>query len=707
MFSEAYDRAYRPFLEAIERHPDVKFVLHNTGPLLEWYEENAPDYIARVAELVARGQVETLTGGFYEPVLVAIPERDALGQIRRLSDYAERAFGNRPRGMWLAERVWEPHLARTAAAAGVEYLPVDDYAFRLAGLSDEELVGYFVTEDQGAPLRLFPISKALRYTIPFQSPDATLAHLRSVAERGEGLCVVFGDDGEKFGVWPGTHRHVYRDGWLEQFLGALAANREWVRTATFAEFASREPARGRVYLPASSYPEMMEWALPTRSRRCYERLMAELEERGVADEWGPFLSGGIWRGFLSKYDESNTMTRKMVRVSEKLARVERTIASLKETDELDDAKRAHGTGREPAVDPEAVEAARTELWRGQCNCAYWHGVFGGLYLPHLRSAIYEHLILAEDLLDSAHGAHWDYMQIIDHDLDGSDEVLLESNWANVYVSPTRGGTVFELDIRRSRWNVLATMSRYEEAYHAAIGGARAGDVAAGTVASIHDAVTAKEEGLERYAVADAFTRRGAVDHFLAPGTKRPELESGGAIELTDLGNARYAFKPFRGDTGIGVTMLRSAPCAGVNLDVEKTVRLAPDETVRVEYCLRASNAVEFLFAPEWNIAFLTDSEQYVYLETGESERLNAGARHALGGCEVIRATDLLRGEELVLQFDPPCTLWTYPLETASQSEAGLERVFQGTTVVTAWELSIDAGSEMRCSLAIRAIKKEA
>ena len=335
VFAHAYKQAYEPFLDVAERFGDIKFVLHNTGPLLEWYEENAPDYISRVRELVARKQVEVLTGGFYEPILAAIPERDALGQIRRMTDYTERAFGVRPRGMWLAERVWEPHIARTAARAGVEYLPVDDYAFRLSGLSDEELVGYFITEDQGADLKVFPISKALRYTMPFESPETTVAHLHLVAERGPGLCVVFGDDGEKFGVWPGTHRHVYDEGWLERFLEALTDNSDWITTSTFSEFAAQEPARGRVYLPTSSYPEMMEWALPTNSRRHYERLMDDLRQRDALEEWGPFVSGGIWRGFISKYDESNTLTRKMIRVSEKLARMERTIASLRETDELD------------------------------------------------------------------------------------------------------------------------------------------------------------------------------------------------------------------------------------------------------------------------------------------------------------------------------------------------------------------------------------
>ncbi|MCK4512555.1 alpha-amylase, partial [bacterium] len=93
VFEDAYRTAYLPFLEAIEEFPEIKIVLHNTGPLLEWYEEHAPDYIERVRALVERGQVEVLGGGFYEPILCAIPERDARGQIRMMTDYVSDRFG--------------------------------------------------------------------------------------------------------------------------------------------------------------------------------------------------------------------------------------------------------------------------------------------------------------------------------------------------------------------------------------------------------------------------------------------------------------------------------------------------------------------------------------------------------------------------------------------------------------------------------------
>ncbi len=44
-----------------------------------------------------------------------------------------------------------------------------------------------------------------------------------MAEEHPGAVVVFGDDGEKFGTWPETKKHVYDDGWLARFFDALVA----------------------------------------------------------------------------------------------------------------------------------------------------------------------------------------------------------------------------------------------------------------------------------------------------------------------------------------------------------------------------------------------------------------------------------------------------------------------------------------------------
>src|ERR1700675_3140744 len=130
VFAEVYEQAYRPMLDALERHPAVRLSLHYSGPLLEWLRAERPEFIERLAVLVARGQVEILGGGYYEPVLASPPERDRIGQLRRMSDELEALFGRRPTGAWLAERVWEPDLPTALAAAGFEGTILHDAHFR-------------------------------------------------------------------------------------------------------------------------------------------------------------------------------------------------------------------------------------------------------------------------------------------------------------------------------------------------------------------------------------------------------------------------------------------------------------------------------------------------------------------------------------------------------------------------------------------------
>ena len=119
---------------------------------------------------------------------------------------------------------------------------------------------------------------------------------------------------------------------------------------------------GRVYLPQASYEEMTEWALSAEQTRALEEIITTIKNDGLWEKWRPFVRGGIWDNFLVKYEESNRMHKKMIYLSERVG---------------------------------YDEGAREYLWRAQCNCAYWHGVFGGLYLGHLRRAIHENLIKAQ------------------------------------------------------------------------------------------------------------------------------------------------------------------------------------------------------------------------------------------------------------------------------------------------------------------------
>ena len=131
------------------------------------------------------------------------------------------------------------------------------------------------------------------------------------------------DDGEKFGVWPETYHTVYEEGWLERFFTLLEQNSEWLETTTFSEYLTKEPPRGRIYLPTASYMEMGEWALPTRAMKEYDDALAKV--KGSPDFAGlrPFIKGGFWRNFLAKYPESNHMHKRMMMVSRKVHEVTR------------------------------------------------------------------------------------------------------------------------------------------------------------------------------------------------------------------------------------------------------------------------------------------------------------------------------------------------------------------------------------------------
>src|SRR5580765_2615610 len=281
VFAAAYDDAYAPFLALLERRPRLRIGLHTSGALLEWIEARRPEYLSRLKALVERGQVEPWGGALYEAILPVIPEHDRQGQITAMADRLERLLGRRPRGLWLAERVWEPGLASSLAAAGVEYTAVDDAHFVAAGFERDALWGYYLTEDQGRSLAMFPIHRELRYLVPFGEPEQTVEMLRRVSEGGEGRLAVLGDDGEKFGVWPGTHVRCYEQGWLERFADALAAE-PWIELRTPAEAIAHHAPRGLAYLPTASYHEMQEWALPPAIQVRYHRA-AELLEPEFGD----------------------------------------------------------------------------------------------------------------------------------------------------------------------------------------------------------------------------------------------------------------------------------------------------------------------------------------------------------------------------------------------------------------------------------------
>ncbi len=660
VLAQAYQRSYAPFLDVLSEFPQIPFALHYSGVLFDWLEVTHPEFLDRLAGFVARGQVELLTGGYYEPILAVIPDADKAGQIQRMNSYLRSRFGVRPRGMWLAERVWEPHLAKPIAEAGLEYVILDDNHFKAAGLPDTALTGYFLTEEQGVPLALFPISQRLRYLIPFKEPAETLTYLRERASLAPGGIAVMADDAEKFGGWPGTHDWVYRRGWLKRFLQALQENADWVRATTFGKALAERP-RGRIYLPATSYTEMTEWALPADAAASFEEARARVDTLPEAEGLRPFLRGGFWRNFLTKYPEANTLHKKMLRVS----------------------RRVH------ALPPRSRRraAALQALWQGQCNDAYWHGIFGGLYLPHLRHAVFHHLIRAERALEEKPSRGKAVrVEALDWDADGRGEVLLENAHLALVVEPVHGGGVVELDARAKAFNLGNTLTRRPEAYHRKLSalGRREG----GGVSTIHEARDAKEEGLGELLHYDAYRRASFIDHWLPGDAKLADV----SIENRHAALALAGYALHLGWEGAGpvLDLEGRGDRAGAPLRVHKRFRLAARAPrLQVDYRLESDGiTVPSRFGVELNFAFYMGPPPDRFVEIN-GERPADPSFFAVAQAEGVRearCVDAWLGLAAHLTLDPPAALWRFPVQTISQSEGGYERVPQQVTLLPHWPL---------------------
>jgi alpha-amylase len=259
-FADAWRDAYAPFLAAIQAHPHVRVALHFSGPLLDWLEEHHGEAIAQIAELAARGQIEILGGGEAEPILAIWPLEDQIAQLQRLQQKVERLFGVRPRGAWLAERVWEPHLASPLCAANLEYTFVDSSVFLAAGIEQNAQHAMFRAHSDGTTIGVFSINETLRRLIPWKTPGETIGYLRQLHAANDQALAVFADDGEKFGAWPGTFQYIFNEGWLDGFFAALEANRDWLETMLPGDYASRFAPAKDIALPAGSYSEMQEWS---------------------------------------------------------------------------------------------------------------------------------------------------------------------------------------------------------------------------------------------------------------------------------------------------------------------------------------------------------------------------------------------------------------------------------------------------------------
>jgi len=650
----AYEKSYFPFLEIARDYPEFKFALHITGPLWEWFEKEAPEIIDILALMVKRRQVELVVSGFYEPVLAAIPECDRIAQIKKSINYVRKNFGYIAKGLWLTERVWESEIISSLINSGIKYVVVDDFHFIAAGKKKEELHGYYVTESEGKTLGIFPIDENLRYLIPFRPVEEALDYIKHIP----GEAAIIFDDGEKFGVWPNTYEWVYEKGWLKRFIEKVLEDDD-IETIHFADYMKFNPPLGRIYLPTASYFEMGEWSLPQEAALQFSQLINDLKERGEFDKYKQFLRGGIWRNFLVKYEESNNMHKKMIYLSKRINTKYSKKKKLKQA-----------------------------LYRAQCNDAYWHGVFGGLYLPHLRREIYKNLLIAESEIEEP------YIEIEDINCDGEKEILLRSRKLKLSLVPHYGGAIFEVSFFPALYNLQDTLTRRFEHYHKGI---RVGKREEGGIRSIHELEKTVDEKVARELVYDWYLRYSGFFHVFDKDIKLDDLRYMKYRELGDFVNTPFKYK-IEGDS---IVMWREGGVYDEDFQqakLLKRIRLFEDR-IELVYNFIVDKITTYQGGLEFNFKFI-DPE---FIMNGKAWKKDSSMEDNTKELQVI---DTGAGFEMTLMIEKMAHFYVFPFYTISQSESGLDMVYQGTSIVITKDM-VSKNTEYKVRIIFKEDRKDA
>jgi len=292
-------------------------------------------------------------------------------------------------------------------------------------------------------------------------------------------------------------------------------------------------------------------------------------------------------------------------------------------------------------------AARRAIGRAQCNDAYWHGVFGGLYLPHLREAVWTNLALAESELRRGEALG---VEVLDLDGDGHDEIWVHSDRFSALLSPRRGGALEEYTIFATGVNYANTLTRRREAYHdtALEQHAEAQAGGDGGAPSIHEI----EEGLrlKHRPPLDTDPRAIFIDRVLPGGLIIEQYAGGDYRPVHSWAQRPCGFTIERQHARVEIVCSFSSP--GGEQRLEKRFEFAPDGMLKASYRWGASiGQPDDLFAPELSLSAPLD-----------------------------------------LTSDPEAEIWTFPIETVAKSERGLDRTRQGDSVTLRWPVHLGRAS---------------
>lgn len=668
VFRKAYEIAYKPFLDVVRKHPGIKWALHSSACLWEWLEKEEPEYLDILRQEHADGRLEFITGGMWEPIQPLISRRAFYHQFRLMRQFLNDRFGVNPKGSWTTERVWEPSLAGKLADAQVRYTFLDDSQLR-AGLpppDDHTVWGYYRTEYNGKSVAIFPINEQLRYLIPFRIADEVVHFMENLARTlPDNASITYGDDGEKFGMWPETYRWVYEKGWLDRFLGLVEDSGSITTTHPSKYLEIMPHPRQRVYIPTSSYREMGIWTLYPKRNLAAEEIYHWVESNPHLENIEPPHAQGFFRTFLARYPESRAMHD---RVHEQIDLI------------LD-----HDPEIEPSDNPDAEPLSRA-LWhalRAQCNCAYWHGVFGGLYLNYLRFGIHREILQAEEYIkksdlkrSAVRRIGTVYYESSEKSVSDPESPVLIAGSKGQWVVCMSTGQAISAGSIPNKLDVIDVLARRPEAYHMTM--VEASDPRARqNPESIHEMVNVAPSGWSDGHGYDKVRRGCFTDRVV---TVPPSLSQLMQVKYDEEAGPSSGFWEIRKSGAKNLIISNDS----FPWHREKQYRFEKDGRIaKMIYTLTRFGEKPFngYVLLEFNLGLLAGNapDRYHILPDGSHKQL--ADSFEIPNCPEIETVDEWTGERVRIRVPDADWMGAYPVKTLSRGEAGLEMTYQGTCLV--------------------------
>lgn len=593
MVSHAVNHCYEPLLKVLSRHPSIKTALHYSGPLLEMLYADHPFIINQIKILLEHDQIELIGGAWWEAILPIWPRFDQIAQLQLSKKRLKVLFDSNPQFAWLPERVWEQQLAETLLQSNYRGTFIDDNGLKSA--CDLHCVNQTA---QG--LKVLSIDAHLRRLIPWRSVHEVLDYLSDLHQNDAGAIAVFADDAEKFGCWPGTFQLIYEEQYLENLLVAIEENADWLQTVLPSQCGSSQETP--IEIPPTSYPEMLEW------------------------------SGGNWRNFLERYQESRDMYETVLRA------------------------------------PRTAEAL-PQLLKAQCNDAYWHGVFGGLYLPHLRQAVYDSVARAYAVAPQPKV-----------ETTSSGDVILKTPTQLLGFRP-KGGQLFQwLDLQKSH-NWLTTLRRYTEDY-------------------------------TEFESADWYARGAGIEHFFGAEVSPQSFATGKFTEEGDFASENWGIETRQNEAELIATLTRHGGVWQngnfVPLRIKKVITIPTQEkywNLQYKFTNPGEQTLDLWWASEWNVTPSGSGFPERSFEVN-SDEFNLEETHVWENICSWQIKDSWLKSTFMFSTDQDFDLWQMPFRSASRQEGEvIETIFQQATVVMCRKVLLQPGEKYFYNMKV-AVKRQ-